>query len=165
MKSTVDKLWKTLYIYIYAYKYFYLFFLYYTLLLSIAITLYLQTWKGYIHSADIAKSNSHITQGNRNSWAWAASLCHRLGVSTDCCKWQTLAGNSASRRSPLIDVDKWPNREMKAFMSRPNTQEISMAIAWKMYPSHNPSYLWFLRTSAEWDADPGSVAVKANAEG
>ena len=34
-----------------------------------------------------------------------------------------------------------------------------------MYRSHNPSYLWFLRTSAERDADPGSVAVRANAEG
>ena len=40
-----------------------------------------------------------------------------------------------------------------------------MAIAWKMYRSHNPSYLRFLRTSAERDADPGSVAVRANAEG
>ena len=54
---------------------------------------------------------------------------------------------------------------MKAFVSRPNTQEVSMAIAWKMYRSHNPSYLRFLRTSAERDADPGSVAVRANAEG
>ena len=34
-----------------------------------------------------------------------------------------------------------------------------------MYRSHNPSYLRFLRTSAERDADPGSVAVRANAEG
>ena len=33
-----------------------------------------------------------------------------------------------------------------------------------MYRSHNPSYLWFLRTSAERDADPGSVAVRANDE-
>ena len=34
-----------------------------------------------------------------------------------------------------------------------------------MYRSHNPSYLRFLRTSAEREADPGSVAVRANAEG
>ena len=34
-----------------------------------------------------------------------------------------------------------------------------------MYQSHNPSYLRFLQTSAERDADPGSVAVRANAEG
>ena len=34
-----------------------------------------------------------------------------------------------------------------------------------MYRSHNPSYLRFLRTSAERDADPGSVVVRANAEG
>ena len=34
-----------------------------------------------------------------------------------------------------------------------------------MYRSHSPSYLRFLRTSAERDADPGSVAVRANAEG
>ena len=34
-----------------------------------------------------------------------------------------------------------------------------------MYRSHNPSYLRFLQTSAERDADPGSVAVRANAEG
>ena len=34
-----------------------------------------------------------------------------------------------------------------------------------MYRSHNSSYLRFLRTSAERDADPGSVAVRANAEG
>ena len=34
-----------------------------------------------------------------------------------------------------------------------------------MYRSHNPSYLKFLRISAERDADPGSVAVRANAEG
>ena len=34
-----------------------------------------------------------------------------------------------------------------------------------MYKSHNPSYIRFLRTSAEQDADPGSVAVRANAEG
>ena len=54
---------------------------------------------------------------------------------------------------------------MKAFVFRPNTQEVSMAIACKMYRSHNPSYLRFLRTSAERDADPGSVAVRANAEG
>ena len=54
---------------------------------------------------------------------------------------------------------------MKALLSRPNTQEVSMAIAIKMYRSHNPSYLRFLRTSAERDADPGSVAVRANAEG
>ena len=40
-----------------------------------------------------------------------------------------------------------------------------MAIALNLYRSHNPSYLWFLRTSAERDADPGSVAVRANAEG
>ena len=31
-----------------------------------------------------------------------------------------------------------------------------------MYRSRNPSYLRFLRTSAERDADPGSVAVRAN---
>ena len=54
---------------------------------------------------------------------------------------------------------------MKAFVSRPNTQEVSMAIARKIYRSHNPSYLRFLRTSAERDADPGSVAVRANAKG
>ena len=40
-----------------------------------------------------------------------------------------------------------------------------MAIAWKMYRSHNPSYPRFLRTSAKRDANPGSVAVRANAEG
>ena len=40
-----------------------------------------------------------------------------------------------------------------------------MAIALKMYRSHNPSYLTLMRTSAEQDADPGSVAVRANAEG
>ena len=40
-----------------------------------------------------------------------------------------------------------------------------MAIACKMCRSHNPSYLRFLRTSAERDADPGSVAVRTNAEG
>ena len=34
---------------------------------------------------------------------------------------------------------------------------------WKL--SLNPSYLRFLRTSAERNADPGSVAVRANAEG
>ena len=34
-----------------------------------------------------------------------------------------------------------------------------------MYRSHNPSYLWLLRTSAERDADPDSVAARANAEG
>ena len=34
-----------------------------------------------------------------------------------------------------------------------------------MYRSHNPSYLRFLRTSAERDADSCSVAVRANAEG
>ena len=34
-----------------------------------------------------------------------------------------------------------------------------------MYQPHNPSYLRFLRTSAERDADSGSVAVRANAEG
>ena len=34
-----------------------------------------------------------------------------------------------------------------------------------MCRSHNPSYLWFLRTSAERDADPGSVSVRAYAEG
>ena len=34
-----------------------------------------------------------------------------------------------------------------------------------MYRSHNPSYLRFLRTSAQRDADPGSDAVRANAEG
>ena len=34
-----------------------------------------------------------------------------------------------------------------------------------MYRSHNPSYIRFLRTSAERDADPDSVAVGANAEG
>ena len=34
-----------------------------------------------------------------------------------------------------------------------------------MYRSHNPSYLRFLQTSAERDADPGSIAVRANAEG
>ena len=33
-----------------------------------------------------------------------------------------------------------------------------------MYRSHNPSYLRFLHTFAERDADPGSVAVRANAE-
>ena len=33
-----------------------------------------------------------------------------------------------------------------------------------MYRLHNLSYLRFLRTSAERDADPGSVAVRANAE-
>ena len=54
---------------------------------------------------------------------------------------------------------------MMAFVSRPNTQEVSMAIAIKMYQSNNPSYLRFLRTSAVRDADPGSVAVRANAEG
>ena len=54
---------------------------------------------------------------------------------------------------------------MKAFASRPNTQEVSLAIARKMYRSHNPSYIRFLRTSAERDADPGSVAVRAYAEG
>ena len=48
------------------------------------MTLYLQTWKGYKHRVNLAKCNSHITQGNPNSWAWAASLCYRLGVSTDC---------------------------------------------------------------------------------
>ena len=53
---------------------------------------------------------------------------------------------------------------MKAFVSRPNTPEDSMAIACKMYRSHNPSYLRFLHT-AERDSDPGSVAVRANAEG
>ena len=40
-----------------------------------------------------------------------------------------------------------------------------MAIVLKMYRSHSPSYLRFLRTSAERDADPGSVAVRANDEG
>ena len=40
-----------------------------------------------------------------------------------------------------------------------------MAIAWKMYRSYNPSYVRLLRTSGERDADPGSVAVRANAEG
>ena len=33
-----------------------------------------------------------------------------------------------------------------------------------MYRSRSPSYIRFLRTSAERDADPGSVAVRANAE-
>ena len=54
---------------------------------------------------------------------------------------------------------------MKGFASRPNTQEVSLAIARKMYRSHNSSYIRFLRTSAERDADPGSVAVRAYAEG
>ena len=36
---------------------------------------------------------------------------------------------------------------------------------WLLHRSHNPSYLTFLRTSAERDSDPGSVAVRANAEG
>ena len=35
----------------------------------------------------------------------------------------------------------------------------------KMCRSHNPSYLWLLRTSAERTADPGSIAARANAEG
>ena len=34
-----------------------------------------------------------------------------------------------------------------------------------MYQSHNPSYLRFLRTSADRDAEPGSVVVRAYAEG
>ena len=34
-----------------------------------------------------------------------------------------------------------------------------------MYRSHNLSYIRFLRTSAEREAEPGSVAVGANAEG
>ena len=34
-----------------------------------------------------------------------------------------------------------------------------------MCRSHNPSYLRFLRTSAERDAETGSVAVRANTEG
>ena len=34
-----------------------------------------------------------------------------------------------------------------------------------MHRSHNPSYLEFVHTSAKRDADPGSVAVRANAEG
>ena len=34
-----------------------------------------------------------------------------------------------------------------------------------MYCSHNHSYIRFLSTSAERDADPGSVAVRANADG
>ena len=34
-----------------------------------------------------------------------------------------------------------------------------------MYRSHNHSYIRFLRASAVRDADPGSVAVRANAEG
>ena len=54
---------------------------------------------------------------------------------------------------------------MKAFVSRPNTPEDSMAIASRIYRSHNPSYLRFLRTSAERYADPCSVAVRVNAEG
>ena len=41
-------------------------------------------------------------------------------------RWQR---NSALRRSPLIDVVKRPNLEMKAFVSHPNTPEDSMAIA------------------------------------
>ena len=34
-----------------------------------------------------------------------------------------------------------------------------------LYRSHSPSYLRFLRTNDERDADPGTVAVRANAEG
>ena len=40
-----------------------------------------------------------------------------------------------------------------------------MAIALKMYRSQYRSYLRFMRTYVERDADPGSVAVRANAEG
>ena len=54
---------------------------------------------------------------------------------------------------------------MKASASRPNTPEDSMAIARKMYRSHNYSYLWLLRTSASRAADHGSIAVRVNAEG
>ena len=38
-----------------------------------------------MHSVNITKCNSQITQGNPNSWAWAASLCYRLGISIIFC--------------------------------------------------------------------------------
>ena len=54
---------------------------------------------------------------------------------------------------------------MKASVFRQNTSLDSLEIPWKMYRLNNHSYLWFLRTSADRAADPGSIADRANAEG